>query len=154
MSETKQATPHSVLIEQLMDSRVPKTEREHAARREIEMLRDALRGPAQQAEKQEPNEDYERGFVDGMQEQMKTSVDRAVNATCKREWVGLTEEDWKQIWFEFDSLDTENDFQDYMAGKYGAGHYTDADMYWRFQKKIIEAIVNNKLRGKGGGKSV
>jgi hypothetical protein len=38
-----------------------------------------------------PNEDYERGFVDGMQEQMKTSVDRAVNATCKREWVGLTE---------------------------------------------------------------
>ena len=154
MSEAKQATPHSVLIEQLMDSRVPKTEREHAARREIEMLRDALRGPAQQAEKQEPNEDYERGFVDGMQEQMKTSVDRAVNATCKREWVGLTEEDWKQIWFEFDSLDTENDFQDYMAGKYGAGHYTDADMYWRFQKKIIEAIVNNKLRGKGGGKSV
>jgi len=47
MSEAKQATPHSVLIDQLMDSRVPKTEREHAARREIEMLRDALRGPAQ-----------------------------------------------------------------------------------------------------------
>lgn len=54
MNEAKQATPHSVLIEQLMDSRVPKTEREHAARREIEMLREALRLPAQQAEKQEP----------------------------------------------------------------------------------------------------
>ena len=97
MSEAKQATPHSVLIEQLMDSRVPKTEREHAARREIEMLREALRGPAQQAEKQEPNEDYERGFIDGMQEQMKTSVDRAVNATCKREWVNLTDDEIKEI---------------------------------------------------------
>ncbi len=57
-----------------------------------------LRAAIEQAEKQEPNEDYERGFVDGMQEQMKRSVDRAVNAinravnaTCKREWVGLTE---------------------------------------------------------------
>lgn len=68
----------------------------------------------------------------------------------QRPWVGLTEEDWKQIWFEFDSLDTENDFQDYMAGKYGAGHYTDADMYWLFQKEIIEAIVNNKLKEKNG----
>jgi hypothetical protein len=155
MHEAKQATPHSVLIEQLMDSRVPKTEREHAARREIEMLREALRGPAQQAEKQEPNEEYERGFVDGMQEQMKTSVDRAVNAidravnaTCKREWVGLTDDEWKQIWIEFDSLDVENDFQEYMAGKYGAGYYIEADMYWNFQKGVIEQIVNNKLREK------
>ena len=45
----------------------------------------ALRAAIEQAEKQEPNEDYERGFVDGMQEQMKRSVDRAVNAMCKRE---------------------------------------------------------------------
>jgi hypothetical protein len=41
-------------------------------------------------------EEYERGFVDGMQEQMKRSVDRAVNAMCKREWVGLTDDDIKQ----------------------------------------------------------
>ena len=54
MNEAKQATSHSVLIEQLMDSRIPKTEREHAARREIEMLREALRLPAQKVEKQEP----------------------------------------------------------------------------------------------------
>jgi hypothetical protein len=44
MQAARQATPHSVLIDDLMDSRVPKTEREHAARREIEMLREALRG--------------------------------------------------------------------------------------------------------------
>jgi len=41
---------------------------------------------------------------------------QAGNDVIERPWVGLTEEDWKQIWDEFDSLDTENDFQDYMAG--------------------------------------
>ena len=35
---------------------------------------------------------YERGFIDGMQEQMKRSVDRAVNAMTKP-WVGLTDEE-------------------------------------------------------------
>ena len=36
--------------------------------------------------------DYERGFVDGMQYQMHSSVDRAVNAMSRRTWVGLTDE--------------------------------------------------------------
>ena len=44
------------------------------------------------------NAEYERGFIDGMQEQMRRSVDRAVNAMAKREWVGLTDE-------EVDTLD-------------------------------------------------
>jgi hypothetical protein len=35
-------------------------------------------------------EAYERGFIDGMQKQMQSSVDKAVNAMSKREWVGLT----------------------------------------------------------------
>ena len=34
--------------------------------------------------------DYEQGFIDGMQKQMQSNVDRAVNAMGKREWVGLT----------------------------------------------------------------
>lgn len=33
--------------------------------------------------------DYEEGFVDGMQYQMHSSVDRAVNAMSKRPWAGL-----------------------------------------------------------------
>ena len=37
-------------------------------------------------------QEYERGFIDGMQEQMKRSVDRAVNAMAQRTWVGLTSE--------------------------------------------------------------
>ena len=44
MSDTPmQATPHDALIAQIMDSRVPKTEREWAAAREIERLRSELR---------------------------------------------------------------------------------------------------------------
>ena len=37
----------------------------------------------------EPESDYERGFVDGMQEQMKRSVDKAVNRMAQTtHWEG------------------------------------------------------------------
>jgi hypothetical protein len=39
--------------------------------------------------------DYERGFIDGMQKQMQSSVDKAVNAMSQRTWVGLTDEERK-----------------------------------------------------------
>ena len=52
--------------------------------------------------------DYERGFVDGMQHQMQSSVDRAVNAMTQptyyipskdqRTWVGLTDEEQQQAY--------------------------------------------------------
>ena len=41
----------------------------------------------------QPERDYERGFIDGMQKQMQSSVDKAVNAMSQRTWVGLTIED-------------------------------------------------------------
>ena len=40
-----------------------------------------------------PQREYERGFIDGMQKQMQSSVDKAVTAMGKREWVGLTDEE-------------------------------------------------------------
>jgi hypothetical protein len=56
----------------------------------------------------EETTEYERGFIDGMQKQMQSSVDKAVNAMGKRiieddddvqeykkPWVGLTSEDMK-----------------------------------------------------------
>jgi hypothetical protein len=36
--------------------------------------------------------EYERGFIDGMQKQAQSSVDRAVNSMSKK-WAGLTDED-------------------------------------------------------------
>ena len=37
-------------------------------------------------------EEYERGFIDGMQKQMQSSVDKAVNGMT-RQWVGLTKDE-------------------------------------------------------------
>jgi len=52
---------------------------------------------------------YERGFIDGMQKQMQSNVDKAVNAMSQRTWVGLTDAeafrilsdeatDWMEKW--------------------------------------------------------
>jgi len=40
---------------------------------------------------------YESGFVDGMSRQAQSSVDKAVNATC-RNWQGLTDEERNNLW--------------------------------------------------------
>jgi len=40
--------------------------------------------------------DYEEGFIDGMQYEMQSSVDKAVNA-MSRTWVGLTDEESVEI---------------------------------------------------------
>jgi len=42
--------------------------------------------------------DYEHGFIDGMQHQMQSSVDKAVNAMSQRTWVGLTDDEKKSFW--------------------------------------------------------
>ena len=49
--------------------------------------------PSKHASDMERNADYERGFIDGRQDQMKSSVDRAVNRMAPREWVGFTHEE-------------------------------------------------------------
>jgi hypothetical protein len=38
-------------------------------------------------------DEYERGVIDGMQKQMQSSVDKAVNKIAQREWRGLTGEE-------------------------------------------------------------
>ena len=45
----------------------------------------------------QPERDYERGFIDGMQKQMQSSVDKAVNRMAQPEqepWRGL---DWGEV---------------------------------------------------------
>lgn len=42
--------------------------------------------------KPEEQKIYENGFIDGMQHQMKSTVEKAVNAMM-RPWVGLTDEE-------------------------------------------------------------
>ena len=73
--------------------------------------------------------DYERGFVDGMQYQMQTSVDKAVNA-MSRTWVGLTEDD--KVLIKHDA-----NFNQFMT----AGEYAD-----RVQQ-LTEARLKDKNNG-------
>lgn len=47
---------------------------------------------------EQPNEDYERGFVDGMSEQAKRSVDRAVNRMANAAERTLTDEVIADLW--------------------------------------------------------
>ena len=46
--------------------------------------------------------EYERGVIDGRQLQVQSSVDKAVNAMSKREWIGFTDEEVMQLAFNFD----------------------------------------------------
>ena len=43
---------------------------------------------------------YENGFVDGVQKQAQSSVDKAVNAMSQRTWVGLTPEEFHEACWE------------------------------------------------------
>ena len=65
--EEKAATPHNELIVQLLDSRVPKSEREHAAAREIERLReevDALKAENEMLRESLKDADNELDWLD------------------------------------------------------------------------------------------
>jgi hypothetical protein len=42
--------------------------------------------------------EYERGVIDGRQIQVQSSVDKAVNALSKRQWIGLTDQERNQLW--------------------------------------------------------
>jgi len=45
--------------------------------------------------------EYERGVIDGRQMQMKSSVDRAVNAMAQRDWIELTDEEIETLIHRF-----------------------------------------------------
>ena len=79
--------------------------------------------------------EYERGFIDGMQKQMQSSVDKAVNAMTRptyyipskdqREWVGLTDEEKAQFvvayypsnWDRKTAVSLMSDYEKYLKEK-------------------------------------
>ena len=74
--------------------------------------------------------DYERGFVDGAQHQMKSSVDLALEAMRIKKWVGLTDEEIK-------AFDTWHDNREEEVG-------------WCNPSEIV-AYIEAKLRSKNNG---
>ena len=79
--------------------------------------------------------DYERGFIDGMQKQMQSSVDKAVNAMGKREWVGLTDEEMRELEKQFEAERVRTSDEEYLV------IYPSA--YWQWQR-AIEAKLKEK----------
>lgn len=92
--------------------------------RQAKQRKEAVRATTQTW--RESASDYERGVIDGMQKQMQSSVDKAVNRMaqtqepkigcvnhdcdkCKaqRTWVGLTDEEIKPCWHEACQTDLE-----------------------------------------------
>jgi hypothetical protein len=106
----------------------------------VKILVDALRLAIEQAEKQESY----------WQEEARRYAGNADFWREKAKRQPLTDEDWAQIWADFEDTDVENDFQDYMVEKHGPGYYVDADdRYWIFQQQVIRRIVDSKLAGEG-----
>jgi hypothetical protein len=68
--------------------------------------------------------EYERGVIDGRQIQVQSSVDKAVNAMSKREWIGLTDE-------EIDGMVEVTDLS-------GAYYYDDLHAVVRAAEKLLK----------------
>jgi hypothetical protein len=63
----------------------------------------------------------------------------------------MTPEDWKNLWEEFDEKldDLEEEFQSNMVSLHGEGYYhKNPDDYWDSQKKLIQRLVEAKLKEK------
>jgi hypothetical protein len=77
---------------------------------------------------------YERAFIDGMQKQMQSSVDKAVNKMAQREWQGLTDEEAKEVWKQLN--------YDLNHGKFAADD-TERHVIVEFYR-VIEAKLKEK----------
>ena len=65
--------------------------------KEVEIELHRLKNALEMSNRALETKEYERGFIDGMQKQMQSSVDKAVNAMGKREWVDLTKDEIFEI---------------------------------------------------------
>jgi len=70
----------------------------------------AMRKEAVVSAMSKEQKEYERGFIDGMQKQAQSSVDKAVNAMSQRKWVGLTDEVISRLWLSTSPYFNEEDF--------------------------------------------
>ena len=77
----------------------PEDEEFNRIEQEADMRRKAVRAAIDEHREhlRQNMSEYERGVIDGRSMQAQSSVDKAVNAMSKREWVGLTDEERKLV---------------------------------------------------------
>ena len=71
-----------------------------------------------------------------------------------KEWVGLTDDDWGQLWQDFEDACDEREFayQEEAQKKHGEGHYyISSEDQWEYDKRTIRDLVEAKLKEKNGG---
>jgi len=71
-----------------------------------------------------------------------------------KEWVGLTDDDWGQLWQDFEDACDEGEvaYQEEAQKKHGEGHYyISSEDQWEYDKRTIRDLVEAKLKEKNGG---
>jgi hypothetical protein len=92
--------------------------------------------------------EYERGVIDGRQMQMQSSVDKAVNAMSKREWVSLMDEELDKLaldagiitWVRKVYDDADRKFYDLPLGE----GMTGDDVCLKQFARLVEAELRSK----------
>ena len=92
--------------------------------------------------------EHERGVVDGRQMQMQSSVDKAVNAMSKREWVGLMDDELDKLaldagiitWVRKVYDDADRKFYDLPLGE----GMTGDDVCLKQFARLVEAELRSK----------
>lgn len=92
--------------------------------------------------------EYERGVIDGRQMQMQSSVDKAVNALSKRDWVGLMDEELDKLaldagiitWIRKVYDDADRKFYDLPLGE----GMTGDDVCLKQFARLVEAELRSK----------
>jgi hypothetical protein len=84
------------------------------------------------------------------------SLEEILNAAgfYRREWVGLTDDDWGQLWQDFEDACDEGEvaYQEEAQKKHGEGHYyISSEDQWEYDKRTIRDLVEAKLKEKNGG---
>jgi len=99
-----------------------------------------------------PNCEYHRKRAQRWREE---AYKQAGHPLPEREWVGLTDKEWHDIWEQFawqhedERHRRHEEFQNEMVAKHGAGHYyMDEDEGWNIQKDMIQKLVEAKLKEK------
>ena len=102
--------------------------------------------------------DYERGFIDGMQKQAQSSVDKAVNRMAQRPWAGLTDEErvsfdatnpkTQKEWDElFDGIEDNTQGEKHMIEEVMLEEYAspESGIHTKTSKKKIEFLSESQL---------
>jgi hypothetical protein len=84
---------------------------------------------------------------------LRQAIEQAEKKEPRKEWVGLTDDDWGQLWQDFEDAcdELEVAYQEEAQKKHGEGHYyISSEDQWEYDKRTIRDLVEAKLKEKNG----